>query len=487
MADTQLDLRKYLQLITANKRLFAVVALAVMTAAVLASYVIPKKYEAKATVFIEQNVITDLVKGIAVTPSMEAKVKVLTVAMLSRTMLQKVIKKLDKDVGLKGEAAQEALIKSLQRATEINLDEKRGVFEISFRDSNPVFARDYVNTLTQTYIEQNTSSKREESLEATKFLSDQIDTFKRRIDMAEEEINKFKVEKGMILTVDDNVIRHEIEGSEKKLDDLRARLVELETQERLLRNGVESQELADLRRQRDAMKAVYTEDHPRLIRIRKQIAELRKAAKDPGSAPVGSAKYEMLQVETKSVQDQIAKEEQNIEDNKKMLREMPAIKSELAELERKKDNESIIYNQLVSRYGQSEVSKQMEIEDKSMTFRIIDAAILPEFPVSPNRILIILGGIVAGLGAAVGLLILRDMFKHSVKSLDEVRTLGIPIFGTIPLMSNPAEEALRRRADRKLYAYSAGYFSMILAVLVVEIVRRTPAGASIGNMLHKFF
>ncbi len=488
MANSEIDIKKYVQLLASNKRLFAVVALAVMTLCVLASYVIPKKYEAKATVFIEQNVITDLVKGIAVTPSMDAKVKVLTVAMLSRSLLQEVVKKLDLDVEYKGDSAQDALIKSLQKTTEIKLDEKKGVFEISFRDSNPAFARDYVNTLTQTYIERNTSSKREESLEATKFLADQIETFKRRIDLAEADINKFKSEKGIILTVDDGTIRREMEEAEKKLDALRVKRMELEAQDKLMRTGGgENPALAELRKQRDAMRATYTDDHPKLVRIKKQIAELRRSEKTDDAPPVGSAKYEMLQVELKSVRELEAKTEQGIEENKQMLREMPSVKSELAELERKKENESIIYNQLVSRYGQSEVSKQMEIEDKSMTFRIIDAAILPEFPVSPNRVMIIVGGMFAGLAAGAGLLVLMDMLKKSVKSLDEVRTLSIPIFGIIPSITNPEEDAARLAADRKLYVYSAGYFSLILCFLLLEVVKRTQFGVMVGDFLEKFF
>ena len=49
------------------------------------------------------------------------------------------------------------------------------------------------------------------------------------------------------------------------------------------------------------------------------------------------------------------------------------------------EQEAAIYNQLVARYGQSEISKQMELKDKSTSFRIIEAAVTPEFPASPNR------------------------------------------------------------------------------------------------------
>ena len=49
-----------------------------MSAAIFSNYVLPRKYEAKSTVYIEKNVISESVKGITVTPSMEDTIKVLT-------------------------------------------------------------------------------------------------------------------------------------------------------------------------------------------------------------------------------------------------------------------------------------------------------------------------------------------------------------------------------------------------------------------------
>ena len=48
------DYKKYLQLIAKKKCLFVIMALVLMTLSVAASYLLPPKYEAKATVFIEK-------------------------------------------------------------------------------------------------------------------------------------------------------------------------------------------------------------------------------------------------------------------------------------------------------------------------------------------------------------------------------------------------------------------------------------------------
>ncbi len=62
----------------------------------------------------------------------------------------------------------------------------------------------------------------------------------------------------------------------------------------------------------------------------------------------------------------------------------------------RKETNMAMYEQLVARGGQAEVSKQLEVQDKSTTFRIVEPAVMPSSPVSPNRVKIMLMGIVAG-------------------------------------------------------------------------------------------
>ncbi len=86
----------------------------------------------------------------------------------------------------------EATISGLQKNTIVKLDEKDGLITVSFIDGNPRLARDYVNTLVRRFIEDNLSAKREASYGATSFLSEQIASYKEKIDKADAEINKFR-------------------------------------------------------------------------------------------------------------------------------------------------------------------------------------------------------------------------------------------------------------------------------------------------------
>ena len=468
--DLYLELERYTRLLLTRKRFLVVVALLVMTLGVVTSYLLPKKYEAQSTVFIEESVISDLVKGIAITPSMNDKIKVLSVSMLSRDTLSKVMRILDKDVDLETEALREAYMMDLRERISIRLDEKRGIFYITFVDRDPRFTRDFVNTMTQVYIESNTASKRDESLAASRFLSDQIAAIKKRIDLVEEEINQYKAKHGLKLTVDEGIIRFEIANAEKRLESIRARRFELETQERLFPSGGGGQGggVAEMERQLATLLTTYTESHPKVVRLKGAIAAA-KANPSMGTGDGGAGRGKaFIQAELQS--NKAAEEAQLrvIEENMALLRELPTLRTGMNELIRKKENDVQLYGQLTTRLGQSEMSKQMEMENKSMTFRIVDPAVLPDKPISPKRLLIMFASLVAGICVSTGLIVLPYMMGGAVKSITDLRVFNMRVLAVLPLIPKPEEDRRRKKADRIFMAGAAFYFSLLLAVGVLE-------------------
>jgi len=139
------QIKKYLQILYNRRYLFLLIAVTVSLVIVIYSFFIPKRYEAKSTVFIEKNVVNSLLKGLTVTPSMNDRIRVLRYHMLSRDIISRVLKKLDMDVNVETPQAFESLIKQCQEMTKINM-KGNDLFFVSLVDSNPVFARDSVPT-----------------------------------------------------------------------------------------------------------------------------------------------------------------------------------------------------------------------------------------------------------------------------------------------------------------------------------------------------
>jgi len=476
MQSNEVDYKKYLNLIERKKYLFIIVALVIMTAAVIVSYVLPRKYEAKSTVFIEKSIIGDLVKGIAVAPSIEDKIKVLTYALNSRTLVLKVLNELDLNLKSKNDAQLEELIKKFQANTDIKLKDKEGLFIITYQDEDPRIARDYVNTLVRRYIEETLSSKREESFGATSFLSDQISTFKTKMEQAEQQVNAFKREKDALFAVDPSVLSKEVSDAQQKLDEIYIKRSQLES----LRNISHKQsplqlKLQEMERRLDELQATYTDTYPEVLKVKTEIQAIKdqmasRPRTDRGGADI--MEREKIDIELRALKASEEHQRRIIAQNRGLLREIPVSKSNLEALEREKDNQKLLYEQLVSRHGQSEVSKQMEVQDKSTTFRIIDPAVLPVQPVSPDRVKLILMGIAAGFAGAFGLLLLIDNLDHTVKSADTLRNLGIPVLAVVPKMLDVEKTKKNRRKSLILYLAAGVYFSAILAVLGFEAARK---------------
>jgi len=484
-----------LRLTVMRKELFFMVSLLCMTIAIIACYVTPRKYEARTTISIEQNVITDLVKGIAISPSMQTKIKNLTVLLTSRNMLTRVLKAMDRDLGFRNESDLETYIKDLQQRVEVSLNERQGLIAIDFKDQDRVFARDFVNTMARIYIEDNTSTKREESTEASKFLADQIQIYKKRLDAADEEINKYESEKGLILSVDDAGIRSQISEAEKQVEELTLRRNELQGKWEILApshasgaSGHKGKGSGSAEAELKRLLSIYTEKNPKVIRARAALNGNRNNA-DP-EAPHEAVNREgvtesqsarLLKLQMDAIDTMLQHENKVIEDNRALVQELPRVKADLAELTSKRAQEAEIYNQLMTRYSQSEISKQMELSDKSTTFRIIDPAVIPEFAASPNRPVFILAGIFLGVAAGFLIVYLADQLDHSIRSTQDLKAVDLPIFAVIPMITNENDTHLREKRDRLVLTVAGSYFILVLATLTVESLKLT---SWVQTLLH---
>lgn len=476
MQSSGTELDKYLKLISRRKELFIVVALVIITIIIVVSFVLPRKYEAKSTVFIEKNVISELVKGITVTPSMEDTIKVLTYAITSRTLLNKVVDNLDMNMNRKN-IDNEELIKKLQSDIDVKVKDKN-LFIISYKNSNPRLATDFVNTLVRLYIEENTSSKRGESYDATQFLSEQIDSFKTKLEKAEEAVNTYKRDKGGVISIDEAKLFEEINIAQQKLYDLELRRRQLEGMRQVTKksNDPLQSRLTALQKKLDDLRFEYTDSYPAVIKVKDEIdnvkAQLKVRKGDSYQAidPQESAKIESEVSAIKSTEDSLRR---YISTNQALLRSLPSAKAGLEKLELEKQNQKNIYDQLFARHGQSEVSKQMEVQDKTTTFRIIDPAVFPQKPVSPNRLKIMLMGIVAGIAGSFGLLVLLDNMDNSVKDVDFVKSFGVPVLAVIPNINDPQMLAARQKRTKRIFVVAGFYFMFLLCFPAMEVLGLT--------------
>jgi polysaccharide biosynthesis transport protein len=216
----------------------------------------------------------------------------------------------------------------------------------------------------------------------------------------------------------------------------------------------------------------YTDSYPEIQRVKEDIRALDEQLKSGhgASKPVDSPEYAKLSSELRALRQAETNLSSNIARNRSLLHSIPAAKAKLESLERENNSQKTLYEAMLARQGQSEVSKQMQVQDKTTVFRVVDPAILPFKPVSPDRVKIILLGILAGVAGGLGIVVLKDQSDTTVKNVELAKQYGFPVLAVIPRIEDPLQAARQARRDRKLYLVASAYFMLILAALAAEVI-----------------
>lgn len=475
--------------------MFFLISFAVMTVLIIGFYFLPKKYKADSTVFIERSVINNLVQGMVVTPDIRDRVRVLRQAMLSRGLVEDVLKTLDVDTQFKNKGQLQEYISKIQERTQVHVN-REDLFIVSIVDRNPHFAQNFVNTLIQKYLEQNLSASRQETYGANRFLQEQLDLFKKKLDEAEDKIIEYRKQQDIYLSVDEAAIIADIRQYNRDLDNIALELDRLNARKEQLVKQLKgiSPEVAIFSEQTGGNRIEtlearikvlllsYTENYPEVVRLRAELEALKKhASGDKGVTNMETRSlnplYQQVKQEIVSAEAEISALEAGRDRLKKMvaarekeLKEIPENRKKLGVLTQERDSIRTVYQELLARMGRSEVSKQMEIGDKVTTFRVVDPAIFPTKPVSPNMVRMILLAIAAGFGAGGGLVILLDLMDNSIKGISQVKELGLEILAVIPQMNDAVLDQKKQARNRLVYAMAGGYFCLIVCLLAVEVL-----------------
>jgi len=259
------------------------------------------------------------------------------------------------------------------------------------------------------------------------------------------------------------------------------RALELETGQTASVDDLQEQ-LRTLRDELTKAKQTYTSEHPDVKNLTRQIASLEQEIKQASSAPathlppakadnpayvslstqLEAANSEIRSLRTKRTQlvDKVAEYEQRLVQTPKSEQEYRAITRDL-------ENSTRRYQEIKAKQMTAEVAQQMEKERKGEKFTLIDPAILPEEPVSPNRGAIIFLSLVLALGAGVGSAAISESLDNAVRGVKGLTALlhTAPL-AVIPYLSNEAETSTEKR--RRYYMLAVAVAGIIVLLLLVN-------------------
>jgi polysaccharide chain length determinant protein (PEP-CTERM system associated) len=347
-------------------------------------------------------------------------------------------------------------------------------FNVAFRHHDPDIARDVADSLAELFISANAAQAKDVFAKTIEFLRTEAERLQTDLRRREEALAEFRQKHagGLPEYREGNFQRaRDLEGDLARVDDdlrnARARRNLLETQLRdtprdratLDETGQPvirgADRLAAAQQELVAARAKYSDDHPDVRRLRKEIASLSSDTSTSASAPPTNPAYEQLQsqiaaadVESRDLTARRYELSRALSQMQTAISDSPRYDKQHADLVRDYELIKTQYEQIRARQTAAEVAQKAEDSQAAETYVLINPALQPTSPIEPDRLSLIFLAIVLSVATGFATASLLNATDSTVRSSADVTALSaVPVLGYVPLMENAAAQRRRRIGD----------------------------------------
>ena len=318
------------------------------------------------------------------------------------------------------------------------------VLDITYRSPEPTLTARFANTHAQQYIEQNLERRFAAIEEITDWMAVRLEEQRQKVDVSERALAQFREENGLTT----------VEGASPtltRLNGLTASLTQTQS-ERLEKEAVYNQALAlrgdsenldqlpvmatdptlqqrrvdvrQLQRRRAELGATLRDRHPDMVKLQEEIQTLQRELETDRDRLIESLRQDILTVRSAEAglvdaldrlkSDAISQDRKGVQDSV-LVREVESNRQ--------------IYDLLVERAQVTGVAKDIN----PIRTRILDQALVPTSPFSPDRQRNILNGVAGGFLLAIAVTFGLERLDNRMRSPDDVSDyLGLPFIGLLP-------------------------------------------------------
>lgn len=480
-------------------------------------YLVPNQFESTARLYVDADaILTPLLKGLAADSAPNSQLDILQRTLLSRPNLEKLISKTDLDLSVAGPSDRERLLQQLSLDIAVK-PQTKNLFTITYRNKSAKLAHDVVQTLLTIFVESATGANRTDMENARRFLEHQISSYEQQLRAAEKRRADFRAKYVDILPADLNPDKpytsatEAARSAERDLDGkLQDAVVKRDTLRQEVANtppmlvvegggprGAQGQLVKPKSRLQEAEEQLKllllkdTEQHPDVISQKKLIESLRSSPE--GSAPAnGNAApqaateavnrstpnpvYEHLKVSlvdadtmVSSLQRQKMAAVELAARLEKVQREQPGLMAEYQNMDRDYSVLRKNYEELLGRLQSANLAQAADTQADKVKLQIVDPPETPRLPAAPNRLLLVSGVLLAGLGGGLGVTILVGQLDRSFSTVDDLRGLGLPVLGGISTLGQLP--FLQRFLTAVRFSAAVAGLVVIYGGLMVHILR----------------
>ncbi len=458
--------------IWSRRKILAVAVFAALLAGtVTIAVALPGIYRSTATVLVERQDLPGAFGRAAITGELEARLHTIGQEILSRSRLETLMDHFDLYHDLRSGGALEAALERMRRDIQVELKgvvepvAGRGTtvaFTVSFRGRDPESVARVANALAAFYVEENLKIRERQAADAAQTLNHEIEETKVKVDEQERRISSFKWRHL-------GQLPEQVAANLSTLERLNAQLTlnsnsqmrVVDRRDALARQhggagssalaageDAPSVRLARLKQDLARMRKLYSDRYPDVVALKAEIAALEQPADAGAGKPTDrnvagiSNPFAELDAEMSALKDEEKRLRRDIATYQRRVEAAPERDLELQEMSRDHRTTKEIYDTALKRFQ----AEAMERRRTGEEFRILDEAMTSRQPVVPNRLRIVLLGLMLALGGAAAAVVLAERLDTSFHTLDDLRSFTkVPVVGSVPHIVRAADTARRVR------------------------------------------
>lgn len=472
-SNSHIHLIHYWNILLARRRVILVFTVLLMIAALMGSLLATRYYRAAAVVRIDPKspVVFDVGNVSEQTPAnmwgptLKSYYTTQYRIMESRTVLEEAVRRLREEEGVSvfDESPKPAAL--LRSYLEIRPDPESQLVRVIVEYPDPDLAALFANAIAHAYIDSKRQTSLEDTRDAMRWLSEQLEVYRSRKVSSEEDVYRFQYDNALIGTED---------GSHITLDTL-AKLRDAWSDAHTERVQVQAtyDGLVDLVRKRDLMAVAthlasadpvlqdmlgrhqeilqeqsrlaprYKDQHPVVVRLDTEQEGLETQIRDQVDTLIASerARLDLLITEEERISEELLETQAAVQQLGETLIELELLRGEAERNEQ-------FYRDLDTRLTEVGISQFLQASN----VKIVEEALSNPNPVRPRTLVNLAVSLLVGLLGGSALALMLDYFDFNVKSREDVEDLlGVPFLGMLRRIPADQLAKLNSPLDRSLF------------------------------------
>jgi capsular exopolysaccharide synthesis family protein len=472
ISEREVHLLDYWRVIKKRRWIVLSIILTIVTIVTIKMYREPSIFEATGRLIINQQMPLNLTKNKEATELyasdlqyLETQQNVLRSKELARRVIEALALEQHSDFSdiAQGtsdpERKKTLLIERFTQNLGVDLVRNTRILAVTYSSRDQQLAASAVNELFKQYNDYTLESRTDSTKDATGWLSKQLAEMRSRINEAQQDLVNYSRQNEIIQLGENQTVTVE------RLADLNRRLVEAETDRiraetmyRLSREGemdslppvladpqVQSlnAKLSELRQELAQLNVEFQPAHPRVARVREQIAEADKSLALAKRRLVSNIETEYKAAARREKDLRAMLEKQRAETLKQNERAI-----ELSIKKREVEATTELYQGLLEKLNDVKLLSSLT----TTNIQVLDKAVVPLFPARPRKMFNVGLSLVVGLVVGIGVALFVEYLDNTIKSTDDVdRLLSLPVLGLVPSL-----ESLEKKSWMALPKVSRG-------------------------------